>query len=215
VGVSGRSDLTTTQVLVLQGGSWVPVDAPGLADVSVTRLDAAGQDLLLEGWTDGGRTRQTFTSTDGIRWRPVAVGEDSRISGLGNVWVDAPWNGGGSPVVRSSSDQGASWSTIDLGTVDGRLAGASTTSADSGPLGLAVVLTQYGDSAEEAVSYLVTTRDLQNWTVTPLADITGPTSAAAAVHVGTDRIIVTATEGYTGDDAALPASVTAIGTPVR
>jgi len=214
VGLTGRDDLYAAQVLVERDGAWTPVASPALDGISISRLAAAGQDLILEGSDESGRTT-VLTSTDGATWRPVAVGEDSRISGLGNAWVDVPLGSAGSPVVRSSVDQGASWSSIDLGAVDGRLASATVTSIDSGPLGLAAIAVDHGDEPDRNASYLVTTRDLQHWTVTPLRDIAGDLTAAASVHVGTDRIVVTASERYTGDDSALAASVTAIGTPLR
>jgi hypothetical protein len=216
IGLTGRGDLTATQVLVEREGAWVPVDSSALADLSVTGLTVAGQDLVVHGWVDGGQAQQALWSSDGLTWYPVAVGEDSRIGGLGNVWVDLPAKCcGGAPVVRGSVDRGASWTTIDLGAVDGRLASASVTSFDSGALGLAAIAVDHGDEAGDPVSYLVTTRDLRNWTVTPLAEVTGSASAGAAVHVGADRIVVTASEGYVADSTVLPASVTAIGTPVR
>jgi hypothetical protein len=214
VGLTGADGLDSVQVLVERDGVWTPVEAPALDGVSTVRLVAAGQDLILEGSDASGRAT-VLTSVDGASWRPVAVGEGSRIGGLGNAWVDVPEGRDGSPVVRSSVDQGASWSSIDLGAVDGRLASTVIWSVDSGPLGLAAIAVDHADDPASTTSYLVTTRDLQHWTVTPLRDIAGATTAAASVHVGTDRIVVTASERYDGDDSKVAASVTAIGTPLR
>lgn len=221
LGLTGAADLRApTQVLVEQAGAWVPADSPTLAGVTVSRFTSAGQDLILEGWaTDdpntGAGSLRTFASGDGRTWRPITtMTTESRLFGLGTAWVDLPWSGGdGQPtVIRSSGDSGASWQTLDLATVDGRLGGSAITSASTGPLGLAFVTADYRDSASTE-SYLVTTRDLITFTVTPVSDFIGRSAGYATVYVGSDRVVVSAS-GTDGGNQALE-TLTAIGTPRR
>lgn len=221
LGLSGPADLRArTQVLIEQAGAWVPVESPAIAGVSISRVSSAGQDLILEGWlTDdavsGSSTTRTFASGDGRTWRLITtLSDDSRLVGVGTAWVDLPsGSGAGNPtIIRSSGDSGATWQTLDLATVDDRLAGSSITSASSGPLGLGFVAAQYGDGP--ATTYLVMTRDLINFTVTSVPDLIGRSGASATVHVGSDRVLVSAT-GHDVGQPSTAATVTLIGTPER
>jgi hypothetical protein len=221
-GIGGPADLAPrTQVLIEQAGAWVPVDSPALAGISVSRFTSAGQDLILEGWAiadpaSGAGSTRTFASGDGRTWRPITTMTDqSRLFGVGAAWVDLPWSAGdGQPTtIRSSGDSGASWQTLDLATVDPRLGGSSIASASTGPLGLAFLATDYRDS-DDPETYLVTSRDLINFTVTSLSDIIGRSAMWGTVDVGSDRVVVSAGSGADGDGQPI-ASVTAIGTPVR
>lgn len=224
LGITGPADLATrTQVLVEQAGAWVPVEVAALEGASVSRFTAVGQDLVVEGYViddpmTGAGSMRTMASGDGRTWRPVTtMTEESRLLGLGTAWVDVPWGGGdGEPtVIRSSGDSGASWQTLDLATVDARLGGTSIDSTSTGPLGLALITRDYRDGDGSPDSFLVTTRDLRTWTVTPLSEVVGRPAGYASVYVGSDRVVVTATL-VSGDDRTAPSeSVTAIGTPVR
>lgn len=221
LGLTGPGDLAVrTQLLVRDGDAWNPVDPDqaSLEGLQVYTLDVLGSQFVIEGWTSGdgdSSTPHTLVSNDGADWREVSAPADSRrILGVGSAWVAVSTSGGNK--VQVSLDQGASWQEIDLGSVDPRLADASLGNAQAGPLGLAV--DTHGPQGE--TPYLVTTRDLVHWTVTPISEVFGPTDGPLAVSsllVGTDRIVVTG-QGFWDeltDPTAVPEVVTAVGTPTR
>ena len=96
-------------------------------------------------------------------------------------------------------------------TEAGTLEPVEGTPIAAGPLGLALVV-EHPDGVALAVS-----SDLRDWSVTPLSDIVGElpgTLNGISIHVGEDRVVVTANSD-TGGDAASEPSATAIGVPAR
>jgi hypothetical protein len=228
LGVTGPEALrATATVLVREADAWVQVDGSGLAGMSIERVDVIGPDYVVRGTVYDGTDRmapptvRTMASSDGRSWRVVAAdiarGWGSRIVGVGTAWVDAGIDdGSGVPPMQVSVDRGATWQTFDLGSVDGRLAGGQVVGIDGGPLGLAAVV--QGDAGE--TGYLITTRDLVEWTVTPMAELSGQFATSAGVGpsvvVGADRIVVTATvPQHEYVEGRIAPSVTLIGTPIR
>ncbi len=226
LGVAGPAALrSTAQVLVRQADAWVPVDGAGLVGLAVDSVDVIGRDFVVQGWAtsdDGTTTRaRTMASTDGQTWRLVserADGDNERLVGVGDTWVAAgDGDGSGAPPLAVSVDRGATWQGIDLGAVDGRLVGGRIIAVDGGPLGLAAVVVP-NDGRDTGL--LITTRDLVEWTVAPLSELSarfaGSRSAAPSIVVGADRIVLTSTtpEGHHQEGRVEP-SVTLIGTPVR
>lgn len=228
LGVAGPAALqSTSTVLVREGGAWVPVDGIGLGGIRVEGLDVIGPDFVVRGSVvndpDGMSEPilRTMASSDGRTWRLVAeeVGyaSDTSIVGVGDVWVQAARLGSlGAPPLAVSTDRGASWQEIDLTAVDGRLAGGDVVAIDGGPLGLAAVV----QTDSGATGYLLTTRDLVEWTVTPMAELSDQRLTSAGVGptvvVGADRIVVTTTSPlHEYVEGQIAPSVTLIGTPVR
>jgi hypothetical protein len=111
-------------------------------------------------------------------------------------------------IAHVSTDAGATWSEVDL-TAAGVTPGSYLIEASSGPLGLALVF-----GAQDQEPQLVVSGDLVDWTVVPLADVLGTDQVTTArVIVGADRLVVTATQP--AEVGQIPASLTAVGTPVR
>jgi hypothetical protein len=151
-----------------------------------------------------------LTSPDGASWSPVSTGPYEQIVGLGPVLVRLPSDG---VTLGVSEDAGGSWSEVDLGEVAGVDGGSRISTVDSGRLGLALVVDAGADGLPED---LVVSGDLADWTTTPLADVVGFEDIGTATPVvGEDRIVVTASHPVVDDSAEPPASVTAVGTPVR
>ena len=83
---------------------------------------------------------------------------------------------------------------------------------DAGPLGLALVMLPANGAPG---AQLVVSGDLVDWTVTPMEEVVGDAGQFAGnVVVGADRVVVTASIPP-ADPTALPATVTAVGTPTR
>jgi hypothetical protein len=211
LGVDGPDALATRyQLFTLAGDAWEPVaDQPeAFAGLDGIQLATAGDRFVVTGWTDDGGST-VLTSSDGVSWSPVASTPDTQIVGLGPALVKIPAEG---VTVSVSSDAGASWSDVDLAEVAGVPADSLVVAADTGPLGLALVVTaRDGGGPDE----LVLSGDLADWTTTPLPDVVGFDDIGSVTPVvGEDRIVVTATH-LVDDPAEPPPSVTAVGTPVR
>ena len=207
LGLSGPDDLDPAhQVLRSTGDGWELVDGvTGLTGDSLT-LGAAGDRFIVGTVGAGGTT--VLTSSDGAGWVPVEVpGSDPWMVSVGPALVALDL---GTSTVHASGDLGGSWQQVDL-SGSGVPPGFIVQSIDSGPLGVALVLT--GPDGWDP--QLVVSGDLVDWTVTPIAEVVGARpNTTIGVTVGADRLVVTAT---------LPPSVpggvsdsrTAVGTPVR
>lgn len=232
LGLTGPSDLAVrTQLLVRDGDAWNPVDPNQgpLGGLLVYELDTLGSQFVLDGWTMGegdASTGRTLVSSDGASWHEVSAPFDSqKLLGVGSAWVSLSMQGGNT--LQVSQDQGASWQELDLGALDPRLADASAGNAQAGPLGLAIEVRDW----ESDEGYLVTTRDLVNWTVTPVSELFGPSDGPnssqfapsdgpmviTSILVGTDRIVLTGqpmSSGPMGPNDIIDVR-TAVGTPTR
>ena len=185
------------------------LDAAGEAfdGLSGLELDAAAGAFVATGFPGDESASRAFTSDDGSSWAPITAPSAGAVHGMGSALVSLDLESGG----QVSTDAGATWSDFEITEAGSPLGGCSR--ADAGPLGLAA-LCNVADGQALAVS-----SDLQDWTLTPLRDVVGEEAAATlngvAIHVGDDRIVVTA-NGFVPDPAGAQApSATAIGVPTR
>jgi hypothetical protein len=214
LGVSGPEALRpVNQMFLREGDAWTPVDVDVPVDDALSvHLASIGHKLALVASAPSGGLfgfRSTvLVSSDGRRWSPVTGIDDRQFAAAGSNWVSIETMPP-SPVVHVSADDGATWQDRALEAVDPRLAGGFIEHLAGGPLGLAFsVRTGTGGS------FVVTTRDLNRWTVTPATEILGDLSVSS-IEVGADRIVVGGFRQVPGR-ADLPAeTVTAVGTPVR
>jgi hypothetical protein len=212
LGVEGPDALATHyQLFTRAGDAWEPVTAEPdeFAGLDGIQLASAGDRFVVTGWNDeGGST--VLTSPDGLSWSPVANSPHDQIVGLGPALVKVPAEG---VIVGVSNDAGASWSDVDLAEVAGVEPDSLIVAADTGPLGLALVVNTGRDVGPDR---LVVSGDLADWTATPLADVVGFDDIGNVTPVvGEDRIVVTANHLVDGSSDQPPPSVTAVGTPVR
>jgi hypothetical protein len=212
LGVDGPDALATRfQLFTRSGDAWEPVTAQpdAFAGLDGIELASAGDRFVVVGWPDHDGGSTVLTSPDGVSWTPVAGAPQEQIVGVGPALVKIPAEG---VTLSVSGDAGASWSEVDLAEVAGVDPGSLVVASDTGPLGLALTVTaRNGEGSDQ----LVVSGDLADWTATPLADIVGFDDIGTVTPVvGEDRIVVTATH-QVQDLSEPPASVTAIGTPVR
>ncbi len=157
-----------------------------------------------------------FASSDGRDWREIIVPEarGAVLTSLGDMWLSLSFGdlSTDSQALQASVDGGRTWHPIDLSGVEALDGTGRVVAADAGPLGLAVVTRQ-----EDGAFNIGVTRDLVNWTVSPLAELAGPASnTMPTVVVGSDRVVVTATLASPGQTTDAPApTVTLVGTPTR
>jgi hypothetical protein len=213
LGVDGPGDLATRyQLFTARGDAWelVAAQPEAFANIDWITLASAGDRFVVTGWSEAEAGSTVLTSPDGASWSPVATGPYEQIVGLGPVLVRLPSDG---VTLGVSDDAGASWSEVDLGEVAGVDGGSRISTVDTGPLGLALVVDGGADGLPDD---LVVSGDLADWTTTPLADVVGFEDIGTATPVvGEDRIVVTASHPVDDDSSEPPASVTAVGTPVR
>lgn len=213
LGVDGPEDLAPThQVLQRDGDAWVALDGAGEAFTGLhgLELDAAAGGFVATGYTgeETASRARAFTSDDGAAWAPITAPSGGAVHGMGSALVALDLGAGG----QVSTDAGATWADFEIAEAGiGSLAGC--TWADAGPLGVAA-LCEAADGPALAVS-----SDLRTWTVTPLADVVGDEAAATlngmAIHVGDDRVVVTANGSTPVPDGGQAPSATAIGVPTR
>ena len=208
MGIEGPEDLASSnQVLRWDGDAWEALDGAGDAfdGLNGASLDVAGGRFVANAWMVDEGKPVAFTSEDGSAWAQVTPPGGGTVYGMGSALVAVETGPG-----KVSTDGGATWADFDL-TEAGALEPVEGTSIAAGPLGLALVV-EHPDGVALAVS-----SDLRDWSVTPLSDIVGElpgTLNGVTIHVGEDRVVVTA-NSYVGDDAATDPSATAIGVPTR
>jgi hypothetical protein len=205
LGLGGPEDLGPQhQVLRWEDGAWVPLDGDPFDGLHSVLLVESGDRFVATAFgPTAGET--VLTSEDGVAWSPVTTPGGGQVVGLGGALVSVGYEGA---IAQVSVDAGATWSEVDL-TAAGVTPGSYLIEASSGPLGLALVF-----GAQDQESQLVVSGDLVDWTVVPLADVLGTDQVATArVIVGADRLVVTATQP--AEVGQIPASLTAVGTPVR
>jgi len=205
LGLEGPADLGPQhQVLRWEEGAWVPLDGDPFDGLHSVLLVESGDRFVATAF--GAAAEETvLTSDDGIAWSPVTTPGGGEVVGIGGALVSVGYEGA---IAHVSTDAGATWSEVDL-TTAGVTPGSYLTEASSGPLGLALVF-----GAQDQEPQLVVSGDLVDWTVVPLADVLGTDQVATArVIVGADRLVVTATQP--AEVGQIPASLTAVGTPVR
>jgi hypothetical protein len=205
LGLAGPEDLGPQhQVLRWEDGAWGPLDGDPFDGLHSVLLVESGDRFVATAFgPTAGET--VLTSEDGVAWSPVTTPGGGQVVGLGGALVSVGYEGA---IAQVSIDAGATWSEVDL-TAAGVTPGSYLIEASSGPLGLALVV-----GAPDQEPQLVVSGDLVDWTVVPLADVLGTDQIAAArVIVGADRLVVTATQP--AEVGQIPASLTAVGTPVR
>jgi hypothetical protein len=210
LGLTGPDDLDPTyQVLRATDEGWETVDATGLSGRALMLGESGGMFVAEASIPEG---PSTLISTDGAVWTPVSPPEGepalaTRIVSVGSALVAI---GEGSGNVHVSTDAGGTWAAVDLAAA-GVPEGSYVMSADSGPLGLALVVNGPDDTDPQ----LVVSGDLVDWTVTPVADMVGgEPNTSIEVTVGADRLVVTSTL-RTPDDQVPSPSRTAVGTLTR
>lgn len=205
LGLEGPGDLGPQhQVLRWEDDAWVPLDGDPFDGLHSVLLVESGDRFVATAY--GPTPSETvLTSDDGVAWSPVTKPGGGEVVGIGGALVSVDYEGA---IAHVSTDAGATWSDVDL-TTAGVTPGSYVVEASSGPLGLAIVFTAEGQAPQLAV-----TGDLVDWTVVPMADVLGTDQIAnARVIVGADRLVVTATQP--AEVGEIPASLTAVGTPVR
>jgi hypothetical protein len=206
LGVDGPEALTPpSQVLRSGNGGWEPLEGPG---ASYANLTVAGGRFVLFGSPTGATPGPAVRSSqDGTSWDEVDVPAPGRIVGVNDVLVDVPDDFTGD--IHASADGGRSWQPVDLTTTAGIAADSEVVAVSGGPLGLALITTNWTESQ------LVVSGDLLDWTATPLPEVTGiDGSATTAVFVGADRIVVRATPSSDGGDSLPPPeTITAVAVP--
>jgi hypothetical protein len=207
LGVDGAEALMPpSQVLRSGDDGWQPLESPG---ASYANLTVAGGRFVLFGSPTGATPGPAVRSSeDGTSWDEVNVPAPGRIVGVNDVLVDVPddFTGG----IHASPDGGRTWQPVDLATTAGIAADSEVVAVSGGPLGLALITTDWTESQ------LVVSGDLVDWTATPLAEVTGIDAGATstAVFVGADRIVVRVTPVSDGGDSLPPPeTITAIAVP--
>jgi hypothetical protein len=222
LGLSGREDLEVDELFVSHDfETWTPVSSPFPAGY------AAEVTSTPDGFVAVGTKYSRSTaapevkfarSSDGTQWQTVSedAPEISDAGVVGSRIVGLATDRGAGATVVTSDDGGATWNSTDIAAlVSESPAYVYAYAFDTGPLGVAVVLSASDTLGATPAQYLLTSPDGTNWTVTPLADIqqaAGDNGAdpqwTAWVAVGTDHIVLAAETGKT------TGSRTYLGTPV-
>jgi hypothetical protein len=196
LGITGEADLAPQRwAYVADGNEWTEVEAPTSATPSTydsMSLEATDDSFVLtvsEMADDGTGRLASYRSADGQNWESLQTpGADGRLLAVGGSLVYVAYSLEETSV-QVSSDGGASWSQLDLAALDPALADLSPGSlvqATSGPLGIALIITD-----EDAKSpRLLFSSDLQRWSLTHLDDVAPDGAYFGEVVVGTDRIVV-------------------------
>lgn len=239
LGVPGREDLVLQETFVsTDGETWERVapeasvygrvtDLVGLPDGFVATIDRSeGEEVRTE----------MMRSTDGVTWSPISEPVPAQ-AGLGSTGGQLVAVGlvpsGADPerltsVVSTSDDLGRSWSSTDLAEVVGADIAADQVdvwpdNVGIGPLGVAVLLSEEPADPPPGPPIgtvgradLLYSPDGQEWSITPMAEITGdPNMAASWIAVGRDTITLHAAAITDSPRPAEVADQAFVGTPER
>lgn len=232
LGIDGLAALNTPMVdaYISRGGSWAPVALPipggevraadggFLISASVPDPDPPA-DVPFYG-ADPVRT-VAFWSPDGRSWSPLEVPDGTRsVAVVGDAFVatgrvldpeDPPENHPrqAENTIVVSQDRGSSWTPMDIGALDERLADPHIGEPVTGPLGVVIPVLAataytdfYGDphvywTNHLQDQYLLVSSDLVDWEVVPVADLVDDVGDDEPVElhpvVGADRIALSVT----------------------
>jgi hypothetical protein len=219
LGLTGPDDIgPQLWTYVADGGSWTETTSPDLPTAGwgdAVSIHATSDSFVLSTTVSPGNgtaTTSSFLSLDGQTWQPLDRPGEGRLLTVGDSLVVVGSNPGQGASLTVSTDDGATWTPIDLAGLDPALADLPPdvwVDGSSGPLGLALMV--HRPNVEQPPLLLFTT-DLEHWSLTDLGEVAPEDTWANQVVVGTDRVVVLGLADLTEPGGIQP-SATLVGVP--